>query len=241
MSFCCCCSFASRQIQKQKLTKVFVLLSLGGSLSISLSVCKIFPFAFASVQDITRTMPPNKTLKECRDSLCTKPTVLLLLLLSSYWHIFFSSRSRRRIRYISPPQFTHKVLWKQETTIICRAKRKQNRVKQNSPLAFSNSGTTKSVRSGSSPYQKIHSSLAAVNESGGCTLASLLILATRRHTHRMSAARHREYDRSTGSSNGSLDALGRSFETSFRHLIPHRSVCKRRKETGISQLLCSME
>jgi hypothetical protein len=35
------------------------------------------------------------------------------------------------------------------------------------PGAFNSSGETKSVKSGSSPYQNIHNSLAAVSESGG--------------------------------------------------------------------------
>lgn len=85
----------------------------------------------------------------------------------------------------------------------------------------SNSGETSSDKSGSSPYQKIHNSLAAARLSGGCcTLceadvtvgcndvsesnkpppAPLLAdgggggggVATRRQTHKMSLARQRE-------------------------------------------------
>lgn len=37
----------------------------------------------------------------------------------------------------------------------------------NLPGDLSSSGETRSVKSGSSPYQKIHSSLAAVSDSGG--------------------------------------------------------------------------
>lgn len=40
--------------------------------------------------------------------------------------------------------------------------------KNDLPLALRSSGTTNSVRSGSSPYQKIHSSLAALSDNGGC-------------------------------------------------------------------------
>lgn len=124
-------------------------------------------------------------------------------------------------------------------TIMCQFNKCQS--KHNSPLHLSSSGTTRSDRSGSSPCQNIHSSLAAVKESDGCTikpllamskrppLGSFLTLATRRHTHRMSAARQREYDRSTGSSSGSLVAFGRSFTTNLRHLIPHKSVCKEKR------------
>lgn len=114
-----------------------------------------------------------------------------------------------------------------------------------SPPDFCNSGATRLLRSGSSPYQKIHSSLAAVNDSGGCVTAPLppdtdmfrsnrlaeasgscLGAATRRHTHRMSAARQRAYELRTGSSSGSPLASGRSPRPSLRHLMPHRSVCR---------------
>lgn len=37
----------------------------------------------------------------------------------------------------------------------------------NIPDDLRSSGETKSVRSGSSPYQKIHNSLAAVSDNGG--------------------------------------------------------------------------
>lgn len=36
------------------------------------------------------------------------------------------------------------------------------------PEDFNSSGANKSVKSGSSPYQNIHNSLAAVNDKGGC-------------------------------------------------------------------------
>lgn len=113
----------------------------------------------------------------------------------------------------------------------------------NLPADLCNSGATRSLRSGSSPYQKIHSSLAAVNDSGGCVTAPLppdtdifrsnrfaeasgscLGAATRRHTHRISAARHRAYELRTGSSSGSPVASGRSPRPSLRHLMPQRSV-----------------
>lgn len=83
------------------------------------------------------------------------------------------------------------------------------------PRDFSSSGSTRSVRSGSSPYQKIHSSLAAVSDKGGWMTEPAVLIsytfgscsaglgaATRRHTHRMSTSRHFEYERSTGSSSG---------------------------------------
>ncbi|KAG8288487.1 hypothetical protein J6590_016610 [Homalodisca vitripennis] len=105
-----------------------------------------------------------------------------------------------------------------------------------SPVA-SSSWLTMPERSGSSPYQKIQSSLAAASDSGGCwgpaggcgsPSGSNMSrcpgwLLTRRHTHRMSPARHREKDESTGSSRGSRPSA--SPHTSLRHLIPHSSVC----------------
>lgn len=106
-------------------------------------------------------------------------------------------------------------------------------------------GATRPERSGSSPYQNIHNSLAACNDSGGCLIGGggspilskmPLVPApppgstgagadvpTRRHTHRISAAKQRENDDSTGSSNGSVKNAG-SPCTSLRHLMPHRSV-----------------
>lgn len=106
------------------------------------------------------------------------------------------------------------------------------------------SGETNPERSGSSPYQKIQSSLAAVSERGGgagdgamfrskipAPAAGPLtpldgVAATLRHTHRMSPARHREKLESTGSSRGvPPNPPATSPHTSFFHLIPHRSVC----------------
>lgn len=76
------------------------------------------------------------------------------------------------------------------------------------PGDFNSSGETKSVRSGSSPYQNIHNSLAAVSESGGWMTevtptwlmsnmpippvwsSSFLCCDTRRHTQRISLAKH---------------------------------------------------
>lgn len=133
----------------------------------------------------------------------------------------------------------------------------------------SRSCVTRPDRSGSSPYQKIHSSLlecsdrAAVGSGGGgagwggnswggggwrwkpppraaCIGSSALRKAlaevgiaeagggrgacTRRHTHRMSAARHLENDAKTGSSRGSVE-YDVSVHSNLRHLMPHRSVC----------------
>lgn len=117
------------------------------------------------------------------------------------------------------------------------------------PQAMS-SGDTKPDRSGSSPYQKIQSSLAAVTESGGGAGEGAIprskmllpgaealvaatgpeeagVAATRRHTHRMSPARHREKLDSTGSSRGvPPNPPDTSPHTSFLHLIPQRSVCR---------------
>lgn len=65
------------------------------------------------------------------------------------------------------------------------------------PVIFS-SGATNSFKSGSSPYQKIHNSLALARLRGGGSKASGVGRAdpehpkTRRHTHRISAAKHRE-------------------------------------------------
>lgn len=119
-----------------------------------------------------------------------------------------------------------------------------------SPQAMS-SGDTRPERSGSSPYQKIQSSLAALRESGGgagegamprskmpapgaeaaaAAAAGPLeagVPATRRHTHKMSPARHREKLDSTGSSRGvPPNPPATSPQTSFLHLIPQRDVCK---------------
>lgn len=104
------------------------------------------------------------------------------------------------------------------------------------PVA-SSSWLTMPPRSGSSPYQKIQSSLAAASESGGwaggagCGRPSgsnsggCEGALTRRHTHRMSPARQREYEDSTGSSRGSTPGPpSDSLHTSLRHLIPHSSV-----------------
>jgi len=111
------------------------------------------------------------------------------------------------------------------------------------------SGDTKPERSGSSPYQKIHSSLAAVRESGGGAGEGAIprskipapgadalaaaepelagVAATRRQTQRMSPAKHREKLDSTGSSKGvPPKPPATSPHTSFRHLMPQREVCK---------------
>lgn len=109
------------------------------------------------------------------------------------------------------------------------------------PATFNKSASTKSVKSGSSPYQNIQSSLAAANDSGGCTLEVFTsniafgselscLVDCRLQTHKMSACMHREYERSIGSSSGSLDAFGRSLLTNFRHFIPHKSVYKEKKK-----------
>lgn len=113
-----------------------------------------------------------------------------------------------------------------------------------SPHAMS-SGDTRPERSGSSPYQKIQSSLAAVRERGGgagegamprskmpAPVAEAVagpevagVAATRRHTQRMSPARHREKLDNTGSSRGvPPKSPATSPHTSFFHLIPQRSV-----------------
>lgn len=114
------------------------------------------------------------------------------------------------------------------------------------------SGDTRPERSGSSPYQKIQSSLAAVRESGGgagegamprskmpapgaeaAALAAAAgpavagVAATRRHTHRMSPAKHREKLDNTGSSRGvPPNPPATSPHTSFLHFIPQRDVWK---------------
>lgn len=113
----------------------------------------------------------------------------------------------------------------------------------NSPQAIS-SGDTRPDKSGSSPYQKIQSSLAAVNDNGGGAgdgaipkskippappppLVTLFdgVAATRRQTHNISPARHREKLDSTGSSSGvPPNPPTISPQTSFRHFIPQRSV-----------------
>lgn len=120
-----------------------------------------------------------------------------------------------------------------------------------SPQVMS-SGDTRPERSGSSPYQKIQSSLAAVRESGGgagegamprskmpapgaeaAAVAAAAgpevagVAATRRHTHRMSPAKHREKLDSTGSSRGvPPKPPATSPHTSFLHLMPQRDVCQ---------------
>lgn len=107
---------------------------------------------FASVQDITRTMPPITASYPKEQRTPTKSRLFFYLLHSP-----------------SP-----RPTWESGTQI---GKTKYTKSSENkrilhiyySPLAFNSSGTTRSVRSGSSPYQKIHSSLAAVRESGGCT------------------------------------------------------------------------
>lgn len=109
------------------------------------------------------------------------------------------------------------------------------------------SGATNSLRSGSSPYQKIQSSLAAWSDSGGCCnggggpMSNIPppepggALATRRQTHNISLAMQREYERKTGSSSGSPFVPPPSMppppspHTSLRHFIPHKSVCNRKK------------
>jgi len=113
------------------------------------------------------------------------------------------------------------------------------------------SGDTRPERSGSSPYQKIQSSLAAVRESGGGAGEGAMprskmpapgaevavaaaagpevagVAATRRHTHRMSPAKHREKLDSTGSSRGvPPKPPATSPHTSFLHLMPQRDVCQ---------------
>lgn len=119
------------------------------------------------------------------------------------------------------------------------------------PHAMS-SGETRPERSGSSPYQKIQSSLAAVRERGGGAGEGAMFIsnmpdpvaeaaagpevdgvaATRRHTHKMSPARHREKLESTGSSRGvPPKPPATSPHTSFLHLIPQRSVCKTKPST----------
>lgn len=118
--------------------------------------------------------------------------------------------------------------------------------KKNLPEDFNSSGETSSDKSGSSPYQNIHNSFAALRDSGGCVTVPILGpvklisyifpegsgsgfgAATLRHTQSMSTARHLEYDRRTGSSRGSPDAFGRSPCTNLRHLMPQRSVCKQK-------------
>lgn len=95
---------------------------------------------------------------------------------------------------------------------------------QHLPDDLSNSGATRSEKSGSSPYQKIHNSFAAVNDNGGCVTVdgnadkskkfvgsgSGFGAATRCHTHKIPTARHFEYEHNTGSSKGSDEASGRS-------------------------------
>lgn len=103
----------------------------------------------------------------------------------------------------------------------------------------SNSGETRFVKSGSSPYQKIHNSLAECNDNGGWTgpagcgnigskrpppADGCCDVPTRRHTQRISPAKHLEKLESTGSSIGSGE--NPSPQTSLRHLMPHRSVWK---------------
>ena len=125
-----------------------------------------------------------------------------------------------------------------------------NKKQQNLPQAMS-SGDTRPLRSGSSPYQNIHSSFAACNESGGgagdgaiAFMSKMLFEAaaaaaaawpcdwawealTRRQTQRMSPARQREKLASTGSSRRvPPKPPATSPHTSFRHFIPHRSVWK---------------
>lgn len=102
------------------------------------------------------------------------------------------------------------------------------------PHAMS-SGETRPERSGSSPYQKIQSSLAAVRERGGGAGEGAMFIsnmpdpvaeaaagpevdgvaATRRHTHKMSPARHREKLESTGS------ILERGAPETASHFAPH--------------------
>lgn len=95
---------------------------------------------------------------------------------------------------------------------------------------------TSSLRSGSSPYQKIHNSLAAAKlRGGGCVggggpRSNKLAACgadTLRQTQRMSAAKQRAQLRSTGSSRGSpLLPPPLSHHTSLRHLMPESSVWK---------------
>lgn len=124
----------------------------------------------------------------------------------------------------------------------------QSRAEIHSPQAI-NSGDTRPERSGSSPYQKIQSSLAAVRESGGGAGEGAMprskmpapgaeeaaaagpevagVAATRRHTHNISPAKHREKLDSTGSSRGVPPKPPvTSPHTSFLHLIPQRDVCQ---------------
>lgn len=118
----------------------------------------------------------------------------------------------------------------------------KNHLIEHLPVVIS-SGVTRSPRSGSSPYQNIQSSLAAARlRGGGCAGAdspkSYRLAGcgadTRRHTHKISAARQRAQLRSTGSSSGSQPPPippppPVSHHTSLRHFIPESSVCKKNK------------
>jgi len=78
---------------------------------------------------------------------------------------------------------------------------------------------------GSSPYQKIHSSLPNENSVG----LESECFTTRLQTHSMSACRHRAYELSTGSSSGSSLVCVGSMH-SFLHLMPQMSVWKKRQK-----------
>lgn len=100
------------------------------------------------------------------------------------------------------------------------------------------SDETRPDKSGSSPYQKIHNSLAAVNDNGGGAGDGAIsenppapirlddgIDATRRHTQSISPAKQREKLDNIGSSRGVLPRPPvTSPHTIFRHFIPQRSV-----------------
>lgn len=112
-----------------------------------------------------------------------------------------------------------------------------------STVGFISSGTSNSLRSGSSPYQKIHSSLDVFSDNGGnvtefCARASYKLLGNvsiffveiRRQTHKIFSRKHLAYDRRMGSLSGSV--IG-STNTNFRHRMPHKSVQQQKKTRKI--------
>lgn len=126
---------------------------------------------------------------------------------------------------------------------------KNNNKNLNNLPRASSSGDTRFVKSGSSPYQNIHNSLAECKDNGGLTgpegcgnnwsnktalLCGCCDAPTRLHTHKISPAKHREKLDSTGSSIGSGE--NPSPHTSLRHLMPHKSVCKQKKKYKLNKI-----
>lgn len=142
------------------------------SLSLFLSLHTLPLATAASVQDITRTLPPRPDTEhwgahiqsqyQCAQVIqIDRPSVRLSSLFPSKYSLITRKQKTTDHFYVSS---------KHKAPLFSNFSTHHRRQQQYySPLAFNSSGNTRSVRSGSSPYQKIHSSLAAVNESGGCT------------------------------------------------------------------------